>query len=151
MRRTRRQASAIESAKTKRAPHQGGLVRDALIQNAFAPDDGAIGYVGTAAAGTREIDATALTVAGDDRSFCLDVVPTRPWSVEVDSLPDRALREPGVTPFERFVARSRSELRLLSAWTVARPQNPFSHMSFRIGKLARKTPTEPPRAGNWEA
>jgi hypothetical protein len=120
-----RQRSIFNSAKTSAGiPHAGGLVHDALVQNSLAPDVRAIGYIGTAPAGTREIDVSAITVTRDDGRYHLDIVPARPLrSLRDDCLVNQALCDLGLMAIEVTAAEIMSEPRFSSAravWTYRR-------------------------------
>jgi hypothetical protein len=115
----------FQSAKTTVGiPHPGGLVHDALIQNSLAPDVRAIGHVGTATAGTREIEVSAITITRDDGRYHLDIVPARPLrSLHDDCLVNQALCEIGLMAIEVTAAEIMSEPRFSSAravWTYRR-------------------------------
>jgi hypothetical protein len=120
-----RPSSIFQSAKTAVGiPHLGGLVHDALVQNTLAPEVRAIGYVGTATAGSREVNVTAITITRDDGSYHLDIVPARPLrSIVDDHLARQALCELGLVPIEVTAADIMKEPRFSSAravWTYRR-------------------------------
>jgi hypothetical protein len=120
-----RQSAIFQSAKTAVGiPHNGGLVHDALIQNTLAPEVRAIGYVGTATAGSRKIDVAAITISRDDGRFHLDIVPARTLrSIVDDHLARQALSELGLVSIEVTAADIMKEPRFSSAravWTYRR-------------------------------
>jgi hypothetical protein len=120
-----RPSSIFQSAKTAVGiPHLGGLVHDALVQNTLAPEVRAIGYVGTATAGSREVNVTAITITRDDGSYHLDIVPARPLrSIVDDHLARQALSELCLMSIEVTAADIMSEPRFSSAravWTYRR-------------------------------
>jgi hypothetical protein len=120
-----RPSSIFQSAKTAEGiPHLGGLVHDALVQNTLAPAVRAIGYIGTATAGSREIDVAAITITRDDGRYHLDIVPARPLrSIVDDHLARQALCDLGLMSIEVTAADIMSEPRFSSAravWTYRR-------------------------------
>jgi hypothetical protein len=120
-----RPSSLFRSAKTAvGVPHPGGLVHDALVQNSLAPEVRGIGYVGTATAGSREIDLAAITISRDDGRFHLDIVPARPLrSIVEDHLARQAFSELGLESIEVTAADIMKEPRFSSAravWTYRR-------------------------------
>jgi hypothetical protein len=120
-----RPSSIFQSAKTAAGiPHLGGLVHDALVQNTLAPAVRAIGYVGTATAGSRTIDVAAITIVRDDGRYHLDIVPARPLrSIVDDHLARQALCDLGLMSIEVAAADIMSEPRFSSAravWTYRR-------------------------------
>jgi hypothetical protein len=120
-----RPSSIFHSAKTAAGiPHAGGLVHDALVQNSLAPEVRALGYIGTATAGSREIDVAAITITRDDGRYHLDIVPARPLrSIEDDRLASEALRELGLMQIEVTASDIMAEPRFSSAravWTYRR-------------------------------
>jgi hypothetical protein len=120
-----RQSAIFQSAKTAVGiPHNGGLVHDALIQNTLAPEVRAIGYVGTATAGSREIDVAAITITRDDGRLRLDIVPARTLrSIVDDHLVRQALCDLGLMSIEVTAADIMKEPRFSSAravWTYRR-------------------------------
>jgi hypothetical protein len=117
--------SIFQSAKTSVGiPHPGGIVHDALVQNTLAPEVRAIGYVGTATAGTREIELAAITITRDDGHYHLDIVPARTLrSIEDDHLASQALFDLGMISLEATAADIMKEPRFSSAraiWTYRR-------------------------------
>jgi hypothetical protein len=120
-----RPSSIFQSAKTGVGiPHLGGLVLDALVQNTLAPEVRAIGYIGTATAGTREIELAAITITRDDGRYHLDIVSARPLrSNEDDRLANQALCDLGLMSIEVTAADIIKEPRFSSAravWTYRR-------------------------------
>jgi hypothetical protein len=120
-----RPSSIFQSAKTAVGiPHPGGLVHDALIQNTLAPAVRAIGYIGTATAGSREIAVAAITITRDDGRYHLDIAPARTLrSIEDDRLASQALYELGYMSMEVPASDIMSEPRFSSAravWTYRR-------------------------------
>jgi hypothetical protein len=115
-----RPSSIFQSAKTAAGiPHLGGLVHDALVQNTLAPAVRAIGYIGTATAGSREIDVAAITITRNDGRHHLDIVPARTLrSIEDDHLVSQALCDLGLMSIEVTPAEIMSEPRFSSARAV---------------------------------
>jgi hypothetical protein len=131
-----RPSSLFRSAKTAvGVPHSGGLVHDALVQNSLAPEVRGIGYVGTATAGSREIDLAAISISRDDGRFHLDIVPARPLrSIVEDRLARQAFSELGLDSIEVTAADIMKEPRFSSAravWTYRRCAVSIE-MRFRI-------------------
>jgi hypothetical protein len=120
-----RPSSIFQSAKTAVGiPHKGGLVHDSLVQNTLAPEVRAIGYIGTATAGPREIDVAAITITRDDGRYHLDISPARPLrSIEDDRLANQAICNLGLISLEVTAADIMKEPRFSSAravWTYRR-------------------------------